>query len=93
MPLLFEWDPHKARANRRKHRVNFEEASTAFGDVFSITIPDDSHSAHEKWWITMGKSNRGNLLVIVHTDRSAAIRIISARKATRTERSQYEERA
>lgn len=91
MPLLFEWDPRKERANRRKHRVSFEEASTIFGDFLSITIPDERHSTREERWITMGKSDRQNVLVVVHTESASAIRIISARKATRAERSQYEE--
>lgn len=58
MPLLFEWDPRKERANRRKHRVSFEEACTIFGDTLSITIPDERHSSGEKRWITIGESNR-----------------------------------
>ena len=93
MPLLFEWDPRKERANRRKHRISFEEASTVFGDVLSITISDERHSTREERWITMGKSDRQNLLVVVHTESTSSIRIISARKATRDERSQYEENA
>ncbi|HEU4982082.1 MAG TPA: BrnT family toxin [Acidobacteriaceae bacterium] len=93
MPLLFEWDPRKERANRRKHRVSFEEASTIFGDTLSITISDEEHSSEEERWITVGRSNRGNLLVVVHTESRAAIRIISGRRATRGERNQYEEGA
>lgn len=83
--------PRKERANRRKHRISFEEASTVFGDLLSITIPDVRHSDHEKRWVTMGQSNKGNLLVIVHTESSRAIRIISARRAIRAERSRYED--
>ena len=91
MPLLFEWDPKKAKSNRRKHGVSFEEASTAFGDRQSMTIPDPQHSEREERWVTMGRSNHGKLLVIVHTETDTSIRLISARAATRFERRQYEE--
>jgi uncharacterized DUF497 family protein len=91
MPLLFKWDPRKERANRRKHQVSFEEASTIFGDTLSITIPDEGHSSEEERWVTIGRSNRSNLLVVVHTESKTAIRIISARRPTRSERNQYEE--
>ncbi|HEX5235839.1 MAG TPA: BrnT family toxin [Silvibacterium sp.] len=91
MPLLFEWDQAKARSNRRKHRIGFEEASTVFGDWLSVTIPDAEHSTDEHRWITLGRSSKGNLLVIVHTESDTSIRLISARAATRDERKQYEE--
>lgn len=91
MPLLFEWDPRKARSNCKKHGVSFEEACTVFGDLLSITIPDIGHSEEEERWITLGKSNRGNLLTVVHKERRASIRLISARRAARAERKQYEE--
>ena len=92
MPLIFEWNPRKARFNRRKHGVTFEEACTVFGDTFSVTIADEQHSsASEERWITMGRSSRGNLLVIAHTESDTSIRLISARAATRAEKRQYEE--
>ncbi|MGH9585673.1 MAG: BrnT family toxin [Acidobacteriaceae bacterium] len=91
MALIFEWDPRKERTNRHKHGINFEETTTIFGDKLSITIPDERHSTHEKRWVTIGRSNQGKLLVVVHTESSTGIRIISARKATRAERNQYEE--
>lgn len=47
MDLSFEWDPAKDEANARKHGVTFEEASTAFGDPLSVTIPDPEHSDRE----------------------------------------------
>lgn len=91
MPLLFEWDPEKAGTNRRKHGIDFEEASTVFADLFSVTIPDVKHSRDESRWITLGKSSRENLLVVVHTEYGDSLRLISARLATRRERKQYEE--
>lgn len=88
--LIFEWDPNKATKNLRKHGVSFEEATTAFTDPLSITIRDPLHSDQEDRFILIGMSNKNRLWVIVHTDRQDRIRIISARKATKKERKQYE---
>ena len=88
----FEWDPRKAAANRRKHRVSFEEAVTAFADVLSLTVPDPDHSdVREARYILVGQSERGRLLAVSHAERGTTIRIVSARPATRREREQYEE--
>jgi uncharacterized DUF497 family protein len=92
----FEWDPKKARANRAKHGVSFEEAATVFTDPRMLTIYDDEHSGSEDRWITLGVSAIGHILVVCHTFReeaeeSATIRVHSSRKATRIERRQYEE--
>lgn len=91
MPLSFEWDENKARTIVAKHGVSFEEASTVFGDPMSITIPDPAHSQTEDRWIILGHSQRGRLLVVVHTERGDNLRIISARSASRRERKQHEE--
>lgn len=91
MPLIFEWNPDKAISNHRKHGIDFEEASTVFGDLLSITIPDMEHSEDEQRWITLGRSSTGNLLVVVHTESGDSIRLISARSAMGRERKQYEE--
>jgi uncharacterized DUF497 family protein len=88
--LTFEWDPKKAESNIEKHGVSFEEASTAFRDPFSLTIDDPLHSKDEARMVQVGISNRNRLVVVVHTERGDNIRIISARKATKKERSQYE---
>jgi uncharacterized DUF497 family protein len=88
----FEWDPGKARQNRRKHRVSFHEAATVFGDLFSLTVPDPDHSISEQRFITIGMSSAGRVLIVAHTDRDEIIRIISARKTTQRERKQYEEK-
>ncbi len=89
--MYFTWDPVKAQANERKHGVSFEEAKTAFGDPLSITVVDERHSVTEERLVLFGRSEPGRLLAVMHTERGAAIRIISARMATRRERREYEE--
>ncbi len=91
--LLFEWDTNKAKENIKVHGVSFDEASTAFKDDLSLTIYDPLHSDEEDRFVLIGNSINNRLLVIVHTERGNKIRIISARKATKKERKQYEENA
>jgi uncharacterized DUF497 family protein len=91
MKLSFEWDEEKAKANLKKHRVSFDEATTVFIDPFSITIPDPDHSADEQRYIDLGSSDKGRVLVVVYTERGSNIRIISCRKATSSERKLYDE--
>jgi uncharacterized protein len=91
MNLRFEWDKNKAKINVKNHKIDFEEATTVFGDTLSLTIPDPLHSVEEERSITIGLSYRQNLLVVVHCEREDKIRIISARKATKHERKTYEE--
>ena len=88
--MEFEWDPEKAVRNLRKRRVSFPEASTAFEDPFSVTIPDPDHSDDETRFVMLGMTFRGRLVVVVHTDRGDAVRLISARLATRRERREHE---
>lgn len=88
--MHFEWDRAKAEANRRKHKVTFDEAVTVFYDPLSATFPDPDSSATEERLITVGQSSRQRLLVVVHTERSETIRIISARLATAPERKRHE---
>jgi uncharacterized protein len=88
----FEWDPGKARQNRRKHRVSFQEAATVFGDPLAVTYFDPDHSLSEQRFITVGVSTAGKVLMVAHADRDENIRIISARKATQREREHYEEK-
>ena len=88
--MRFEWDPSKAASNRAKHGVAFEEAATAFGDPLSLTIADPDHSEDEARFIVVGETSAERLVVVVHTDRDETIRIISARLASRRERSTYE---
>ena len=91
--LLFEWDPNKAKENLETHGISFDEASTAFRDTLSLAIYDPLHSEEEDRFVLIGNSHRNRLLVIVHTERADCIRLISARKATKKERKQYEENA
>lgn len=91
MPLNFEWDEKKAKTNTTKHGVAFEEAATVFADPLSLTIPDPAHSHAEDRFILLGKSHTGKLLVVCHTERGDNLRIISARRASRRERKNYEE--
>ncbi len=65
--LAFEWDQRKDSTNRRKHGVGFAEASTVFDDPLSITIPDPDHGSEEDRFITVGTSDKRNLLIVVHT--------------------------
>ena len=91
MGLQFEWDHVKAAANRKKHRVSFDEAETDFGDPGEQTIFDEDHSEDEHRFISLGMSNRGRVLVVSCTERGDRIRIISARVANKLVRRQYEE--
>ena len=91
MGLTFEWDKQKARENLRRRSVSFEESSTVFGDMMSITIDDPVHSIDEDRLVTIGLSYLGRILVVVHTERGDNIRIISARLATPRERRMYGE--
>ena len=91
MPLRFAWDARKAATNLRKHGISFGEAATAFGDPLSVTIPDPDHSDDEDRFLLIGRSARQHLVVVAHVERGDVIRIISARAASRRERSAYEE--
>ena len=91
--LLFEWDPDKAKKNMKVHGVSFDEASTSFKDALSLTIYDPLHSEDGDRMVLIGNSFKNRVLIIVHTERGDKIRIISARKATKKERKQYEENA
>ena len=89
--MTIEWDPIKAKSNIWKHRVSFEEASTALLDPLSKTDLDPDHSIEEHRFITFGLSARQRLLVVSYTEAGGVIRLISARLATRREREIYEE--
>jgi hypothetical protein len=89
--MRFEWDPKKAAANIKKHRVTFQEAATVFGDPLAITFQDPDHSEGEDRQMTFGLSLQKRLIVVSHTQRKDQTRIISARLMDRTERVIYEE--
>ena len=94
-PLRFEWDPAKARSNQRKHGVSFEEARTVFLDEDALLRADDEHSDEEDRFVLLGLSGKLRILLVCHCYRAedAVIRIISARKASASERRQYDERS
>ena len=87
--MEFEWDESKARLNLKKHEVSFEEAKTVFNDPLLSTFPDPEHSEDEERHVSIGLSARARVLVVVHTERKARIRLISSRKATPRERRFY----
>ena len=92
MSVHFEWDKRKAEANLRKHGISFDEASTVFDDPLAAIFDDDDHSINEMREIIIGHSINNRLLIVFFTERvKDAIRIISARLATRKERNDYEE--
>ena len=89
--LTFEWDRRKNASNQRKHDIDFAEAKTVFSDELGRLIPDPDHSESEERFILMGMSKKHCILVICHCEKNAnIIRIISARKADKFERKQYE---
>lgn len=92
--LRFEWDSVKNASNRRKHGVSFEEAKSAFSDEHGRLLDDPEHSEREQRFILLGMSSALRVLVVCHCYREAnsTIRIISARKANRSEQLQYESR-
>lgn len=89
--MTFEWDENKNRINKRKHGISFEEAKSVFFDDEALVIDDPDHSLEEDRFVIIGLSSKANLLVVCHCYRASdtVIRIISARKATRTEREFY----
>ena len=89
--MIFKWDPMKAGLNARKHGVDFREAASVFHDSLSTTFPDVDHSAEERRFVTIGLSTKRRLLVVSHSEEGQALRIISARRATRRERRFHEE--
>ena len=90
MGYIFEWDLEKAEGNARKHRVEFDEASTVFGDPLAVLMPDPDHPLGEKRYVVLGMSNQQKLLVVAFAERPPRTRLISARRATRRERRRYE---
>lgn len=95
MKLEIAWDSVKAQSNLAKHGVSFAEAAEVLIDPLALTVFDTAHSENEERWFTLGRSEKGKLLAVAHTYRTAGaasvqVRIISAREATRREREQYE---
>ena len=86
----FEWDDEKAQSNLKKHGVSFEEGATIFNDPRIATISDPDHSEGEERYVSIGMSVIMRLLSVIHTFRKERIRLISARKATKAEKKNYE---
>ena len=89
--IRFSWDSAKAPVNLKKHGVSFDEAQTVFYDDFAVQFFDENHSEAEKRFLMLGMSTGANLLLVCHCEREAGelIRIISARRATQSERTFY----
>jgi hypothetical protein len=88
--MNFEWNLQKAILNYKKHEVSFEKACTVFKDTLSTTFPDLDHSIQEERYLIIGLSGKNRILVISHLYKGQTIRIISARLATKRERTFYE---
>ncbi len=89
--IKFEWEESKAVTNLKKHGISFEEAKSVFFDEYAVQFYDEEHSEQEDRFIMLGISNQSRILTVCHCERGAGntIRIISARKATKKERSYY----
>lgn len=84
---LFEWDDEKAELNWQKHRVDFQDAAKVFNDPYRVEEFDEEHSFDEDRWQVIGKVD--DVLFVIYTERGESTRLISARKATSTERRKY----
>jgi len=91
MGIDFEWDSTKAEENLKRHGVTFEEALTVFANPLARIFDDPDHSTDESREIVVGHSQKHRLLLVSFTQRSAKVRIISARKMTKRERADYEQ--
>ncbi|MBT9556796.1 MAG: BrnT family toxin [Myxococcales bacterium] len=89
--MRFEWDNQKAERNVRKHGITFTNAATAFGDPLSLTIPDPQSLVSEERYLIIGAMAVSGLVVVSFTERGDSVRIISARRPTRTEVRAYED--
>lgn len=92
--VIFDWDSNKNFKNIEKHGISFEQAQEIFLDPLHLSILDERFSDFEERWITMGATERGDVIVVAHQyfveEPGERIRIISARRATPRERRQYE---
>jgi hypothetical protein len=91
--VRFEWDASKAAANRKKHKITFDEALTVFRDPLAVIFDDEDHSSAEKREIIIGHSNRNRVLLVCFTERAIeVVRVFSARRVTKKEQADYEEK-
>ena len=93
--LKFEWDPNKNETNKKKHGLSFETAKEVFYDEFAILFDDPDHSEEEDRFLIIGMTDRKGVCIVSHCYRGEdeKIRIISARKATKTEQNVYNEQS
>lgn len=91
--MLFEWDEEKNTKNKKKHGISFEEAQTVFEDEYAILFDDPDHSEEEDRFLIIGMTDRKGICIVSHCyhGEDEKIRIISARKATKTEQNVYNE--
>jgi hypothetical protein len=87
--MRITWDPNKAEINFKKHKIRFSDAEVALFDPFAMTL-EEHLVATERRFVTVGSDAVGRIIAIVYSYRADTIRLISARKATPTERKQYE---
>ena len=93
MGLKFEWDKQKASSNLKKHDVSFDEASTVFKNPLANVFNDEEHSGNEDREYIIGRSSFQQLLIVFFTERARdLIRVFSARRITKVERRDYEEK-
>jgi uncharacterized DUF497 family protein len=86
--MMAQWDPEKAAENLDKHGIDFADAATVLTDDHALTLPE--RDADEERFVTLGMDALGRVVVVVYTWRGETPRLISARRATRTEQRQYE---
>ena len=85
----FEWDARKAAVNRRRHGIDVADSTALFEDERALTVPDEITAVDEARMLTLGRDALGRVLVVAYTWRGKALRLISARRATPSERRQY----
>jgi len=86
--MHFQYDPKKAASNLRKHGVSFSDAEGVFFDPLAVHVPDPDSETEERW-VVIGQGSAGAILVVVYAHRGEAIRLISARRATKREGKEY----
>ena len=86
--MSFEWDRQKAETNQRRHGVDFADAVSVLEDPSALTLDDEREGAER--FVTIGMDSLARVLVVVYTWRGERVRVISARRATRSERREYE---
>ena len=85
----FEWDARKAAVNRRKHGIDVADATAAFEDERALTVKDEITAVDETRMLTLGRDAMARVLVVAYAWQGERIRLISARRATSSERRQY----